>query len=72
MIAALTAGAAVCSFGAAYLTHQMLPVRPLQLSSSGELPTDGVASLPISVGGVQTDLPPPLVKPRTVRGGKVT
>ena len=29
MIAALTAGSAVCCFGAAYATHMMLPVKPV-------------------------------------------
>ena len=29
MIAALTAGSAVCCFGASYAAHQMLPVKPV-------------------------------------------
>lgn len=66
MIAALTAGAAVCSFAAAYATNQVLPVRPVQVVAP---PTGVVPPLAPSVGGVQTGSPPPPVKSRTVRRG---
>ena len=67
MIAALTAGAAVCSFAAAYATNQVLPVRPVPVVVP---PTDAVPPPAPSVGGVQKGLPPPLVKSRIGRGGK--
>ena len=70
MIAALTAGAAVCSFAAAYATNQVLPVRPVAPVPVVVPPTDAVPPRAPSVGGVQKDLPPPLVKSRTGRGGK--
>ena len=69
MIAALTAGAAVCSFGAAYLTNQVLPVRPVQPAEAVAPPTD-VAPPVSSVGGKKMDLPPPPVGSRTGRARK--
>ena len=69
MIAALTAGAAVCSFGAAYLTNQVLPVRPLRPAEAVSPPTDA-APLVSSVGGKKTDLPPPPAGSRTARARK--
>jgi hypothetical protein len=70
MIAALTAGAAVCSFAAAYATNQVLPVRPVAPVQAVVPPTDAVPPPAPSIGGVQKDLPPPPVKSRTGRGGK--
>ena len=66
MIAALTAGAAVCSFGAAYLTNQVLPVRPVPPVQAVVPPMD-VAPPVSSVGGKRTDLPPPPAGSRTGR-----
>jgi hypothetical protein len=70
MIAALTAGAAVCSFAAAYATNQVLPVRPVAPVPVVVPPMDAVPPPAPSVGGVQKGLPPPPVKSRIGRGGK--